>query len=201
LVKYCSVTNKTVFLCMLLRNAFLIIVGLFLLVLYSCDQPALYDEAAREAQLPKDVETIANYVTSKGLAFAKDPSGISYRIERKGTGSVVLGEDDTVMVTFEGRLIPSDSLVEVAVDSAKLVVSSMIAGWKTGLRIVPLGSTNSVQPGGNIQLLIPSTLAYINREVYTTINPALGIYVGKIPANSCLSYNIQILKIYKKKIP
>jgi hypothetical protein len=36
--------------------------------------------------------------------------------------------------------------------------------------------------------------------VYTTINHSLGIYVGKIPPNSCLNYNIQILKIYKKKI-
>jgi FKBP-type peptidyl-prolyl cis-trans isomerase FkpA len=182
---------------MLLKNAFFIVSAFFLLVLYSCEKPVEYDDAVRDAQLAKDLDSIDAFVARKKLTVLKDPSGIAYKIINRGSGTVVLGDLDTVLVTYTGRLL-NDSLVEVSADTTSLAIGSLPPGWKIGLKIVPPGSPNNIQAGGTIQLIVPSTLAYINRPVYTTINHALGIYVGIIPPNSVLNYSITILRIDKE---
>jgi len=183
---------------MLLRNAFFLFFGLFLLVLVSCEKPVDY-ETIKAAQLAKDLDSIDAFVARKKLTVLKDPSGIAYKIENRGSGTILLEDLDTILVTYTGRLL-NDSLVEISADTTSLVVGSLPPGWKIGLKIVPPNYPHSVQAGGTIQLIIPSTLAYINRPSYTTVNHALGIYVNIIPPNSVLNYNIQILKIGKLKV-
>jgi len=178
---------------MLLKNALLLAIAFFSLVLCSCDKPATYD---REVQLAKDIDSIAKFVTAKNLTVVKEPNGISYQVLRRGSGVLIIEDADTVLINYRGRLISNDSLVEAA-DSSLLVVGDMPAGINYGLKIKNAGLPNGLQRGGEIRLLIPSTLAYTDKIVFTTINPTLGVYTGKIPANSSLDYSFQILNINK----
>jgi FKBP-type peptidyl-prolyl cis-trans isomerase len=181
---------------MLLKNALLLAVAFFSLVLCSCDKPVLYDDEARSAQLAKDIDSIAKFVAAKDLTVVKEPNGLSYQVLRRGSGVLIIEDTDTILINYRGRLIANDSLVEAA-DSTFLVVGDMPAGIKYGLKVKPPGLPNGLQRGGEIRLLIPSTLAYTNKIVFTTLNPTLGIYTGKIPANSSLDYSFQILNINK----
>ena len=197
-VKNCSIPNKRVFLCMLLKNAVLLAVGFFSLVLFACGKFETYD---KETQFNIDVDSIARFVAKLTRDKpVKDASGVYYHLTRKGTlTDVVLEDADTIALTYTGRLLSGDT-VERSVDTVRLVVSGLTEGLRKGLKIIPAGSEKSiVQGGGVIRLIIPSTLAYINRKVYTARDTSLGIRLAFIPPNSNLDYTIQLLNIYKKK--
>ena len=181
---------------MLLKNAVLLAGGFFSLVLFACGKFEAYD---KEAQFILDVDSIARFVAQNKINVVKDGSGIFYHVIRQGTLTRFQLEDtDTIALTYTGRLLSGDT-VERSVDTVKLVVAGLTEGLKKGLKIVPAGAEFSVQGGGQTRLIVPSTLAYINRPVYTRRDTALGIRLAIIPPNSNLDYTIQLLNIYKKK--
>jgi len=193
-VKNCSIPNKRVFLCMLLKNAVLLAVGFFSLVLCACGKFEAYD---RETQFNLDVDSIARFVANLTKDKpVKDASGIYYHVIRPGTGAKMVEDADTVRMTYVGRLLSGDT-VERSRDTARLVVSGLTEGLQKGLKIIPAGTTKNIQAGGQIRLIIPSTLAYINRKVYTARDTSLGIRLAFIPPNSNLDYTIQLIDILK----
>ncbi|MGZ6208513.1 MAG: FKBP-type peptidyl-prolyl cis-trans isomerase N-terminal domain-containing protein [Syntrophales bacterium] len=81
------------------------------------------------------------------------PSGLQYKIIKKGTGKTPV-ETDTVECQYRGTLIDGkefDSSYRTG-QKATFKVSGVIAGWREALKLMPVGS--------KWQLFIPPELAY-----------------------------------------
>lgn len=114
----------------------------------------------------------ANYAKQKGVKSTK--SGILYRIEREGSGSVVK-PSDIVKVNYKGTLINGkvfDSSYERG-QPIEFRLDNLIPGWIEG---IPL-----IKDGGKIELVIPPELAYGKNGS------------SSIPPNSTLIFDIELL--------
>lgn len=157
----------------MLKNALFIACAILCVVMSSCGEVVEYD---RDTQLQLDIDSIQRFVTQYKVNATNDGSGLFFEILRKGDSIVTIDEKDTLMVSYTGKLL-NGILVERA-DSAKLTFSSLTDGWKRGLvKITP--------DSGIIRLIIPSTMAYTNKQV------------GEIPPNSNLDYLINFKRLNK----
>jgi FKBP-type peptidyl-prolyl cis-trans isomerase len=96
-----------------------------------------------------------------------------------GTGAEVK-PGDTVTVNYTGALAKDGTIFESSLDSGQTAtfgLDQVIAGWKEGLP--------GMKVGGTRRLLIPASLAYGSQSN------------AKIPANSDLVFNVQLIKIGK----
>jgi FKBP-type peptidyl-prolyl cis-trans isomerase FkpA len=166
-------------LCNMLKNAVLAMCFVLCLALFSCAKEEIYD---RNAQLQLDIDSISRFVTMNKIPATNDGSGLFVQILVPGSG---MGKDtiagvDSVTITYSGRLL-NGALIENPALPVSLVYSGLIEGWKRGLK--------KIQPGGQIRLIIPSTMAYTDKRV------------GIIPPNSNLDYTIGLLRVSKIKAP
>lgn len=134
--------------------------------------PCGYKAPATEIQQVKD------YLAANNLAATEHCSGLFYRIENAGTG-MNPGPCNVVDALYKGMLTNGEVFDN---RTAQFGLSEVIAGWTIG---VPL-----IKQGGRIVLYIPPSLAYANREVRD------GSGALKIPANSMLIFEIDLLKVY-----
>jgi FKBP-type peptidyl-prolyl cis-trans isomerase FklB len=107
------------------------------------------------------------------------PSGLQYQVMKAGTGPMPK-ETDTVSVHYHGTLIDGtvfDSSVEKG-QPIEWPVNQFVKGWTEALQLMPVGS--------KWKLWVPSNLGYGDR--------AQG---PKIPANSTLIFEIELLGIKK----
>lgn len=117
---------------------------------------------------------LAQYKGQKGVQAL--PSGVLYKILKEGAGRKPL-ESDMVEVNYRGALINGTEFdATEAGRSANLKVSSLIAGWKQALSMMPVGS--------KWQIVIPSQMAYGERGVGTEIGP-----------NEVLVFDLELLAI------
>lgn len=158
----------------MLKNAVLPACLFFCMVLISCAKEATYDRAA---QLQMDVDSINKFIVTNKIAAKDDGTGLFYQVLAQGKGSIKIDSLDTLSVTYTGRLL-NGAIIDSETIPVNLVYSAMIQGWKKGLV--------KIQPGGQIRLIIPSVMAYTNKQV------------GLIPPNSSLDYLINLIKISKK---
>jgi len=108
------------------------------------------------------------------------PSGLQYEVITMGTGPKPT-EADQVKVHYTGTLIDGevfDSSVERG-EPAIFGVGQVIRGWVEGLQLMPTGS--------KWKLFIPGDLAY---------GPSGGPG-GKIPGNSTLIFEVELIEIVK----
>ena len=108
------------------------------------------------------------------------PSGLQFKVLTPGAGPVP-GSNDTVKTHYRGSLIDGtmfDSSYERDAPST-FPVQAVIKGWREALQLMPVGS--------KWQLFIPANLAYGERAV----GP-------KIPANSVLLFDVELLAIESK---
>lgn len=131
------------------------------------------------AQLQKayDYQVIQNYMTAQSLTGYTLDSGVYYKIQTQGTGTVPINDNTTAEVTLNGRLL--DNYVfsqEIGADSTSYVINDLIPGISRTLK------AHAVQ-GTVISMLIPSYLGY-------GIQGQTGI-----PANSCLRYEFTIQSV------
>ncbi|MBD2811416.1 FKBP-type peptidyl-prolyl cis-trans isomerase [Xenorhabdus sp. Vera] len=113
---------------------------------------------------------------AKQAGVVETKSGLLYKIEKEGTGKAPK-ETDTVVVNYKGSLIDGqvfDSSYERK-EPLSIRLDSVIPGWKEGLQ--------NVKKGGKITLVIPPKLAYDQASL------------PKIPANSTLVFNVELLDI------
>ncbi|NOS91975.1 MAG: hypothetical protein HOP30_08635 [Cyclobacteriaceae bacterium] len=129
-----------------------------------------------EDQLIKDREAINTYLLSKGITAATDPDdyGVRYNITSVGTGVAPI-VDDSIMVNYTSKLMPSETQIEKTTAPAKFLLGRLIPGWQIGLPLVKEGS--------KVTLYIPSGWAY----------GANGY--GGIPGNTNLIFEIELLKV------
>ncbi|MEI6190699.1 MAG: FKBP-type peptidyl-prolyl cis-trans isomerase [Chitinophagia bacterium] len=88
------------------------------------------------------------YAKSNNITYTEDPSGILYQIITPGTGAKP-SLSNTITVTYVGQLMNGNQF-----DAGTITypLSSLITGWQKGLPLIGVG--------GEIKLLIPSTLGY-----------------------------------------
>jgi FKBP-type peptidyl-prolyl cis-trans isomerase FkpA len=178
MVKNCSIPNKRLFLCIMLKNKILLVAVAFAGIISSCSKDTPYDKSA---QFKIDSALIEKYIANNGIKDVKKEKGVFYKIVNQGTGTDQIDLTDTLALFYDGRVLGAvkafDSVATVTPRS--FVLKDVILGWQIG---VPL-----IKNGGRIRLIIPSTLAYIDRPI------------GPIPANSILDFNININQVTKKK--
>jgi len=128
------------------------------------------NKAAGEAFLMKNKK-------NKGVVTL--PSGLQYKIIKKGTGPKP-SADDEVTVNYVGTLINGTEF-----DSSKphqpitFGVKQVIAGWTEALQLMPMGSI--------WMLYIPSELAYQDQSVPPFISP-----------NSTLIFKVELVGVQNK---
>jgi FKBP-type peptidyl-prolyl cis-trans isomerase FklB len=135
----------------------------------------------RESQKAEGIKNLA-----KGLAFLEAnktkkgvkvlPSGLQYKIIKKGTGKIPTVAD-RVRTHYRGRLI-NGTVFDSSYESnqpAEFPVRGVIKGWTEALQLM--------KEGGKWELYIPANLAYGERAR------------SKIPANSALIFEIELLEV------
>ena len=114
--------------------------------------------------------------------FTKMPSGIMYKIVKKGTGDKPVN-GETLTVNYSGYLLVDGKKVGLKFDSSfdrnqpfnfKLGTRMVIPGWEISLADMKVGETRIV--------VLPSKQAYGNRAT------------ASIPADSTLIFEITLIK-------
>jgi FKBP-type peptidyl-prolyl cis-trans isomerase FklB len=109
----------------------------------------------------KGDEFLAEYKTQKDVLAL--PNGVLYKVIKEGDGRKPL-ESDMVEVNYRGALINGVEFDATEPGHpANLKVSSLIAGWKQALSMMPTGS--------KWHIVIPPQLAYGERGVGSDIGP------------------------------
>jgi FKBP-type peptidyl-prolyl cis-trans isomerase FklB len=117
---------------------------------------------------------LADYQSQKGVLAL--PNGVLYKVLREGLGKKPI-ESDTVEVNYRGALTSGVEFdATEAGKPASLKVSSLIAGWKQSLSMMPVGS--------KWQIVVPAALAYGERGVGNDIGP-----------NEVLVFDVELLAI------
>lgn len=117
---------------------------------------------------------LADYKAQKEVQAL--PNGVLYKILKAGDGRKPL-ESDMVEVNYRGTLTNGTEFDATAPGHpANLKISSLIAGWKTALTMMPAGS--------KWHLVIPAELAYGERGVGADIGP-----------NEVLVFDVELLAI------
>lgn len=126
------------------------------------------------SQAQQDENTINKYISDNHLNATATGSGLHYVISTQGTG-IQPNANSTVTVQYDGLLIDGSIFDQSTAAGATFPLTGVIKGWQEG---IPL-----FKKGGKGILLIPSALGYGSQAV------------GKIPANSVLIFNIQLLDV------
>ena len=120
---------------------------------------------------------VAENVKKEGVVTL--PSGLQYKILKKGDGKIPT-LDDRVVCNYRGTLVDGTEI-----DSsyrrnqpATLPVKSVIAGWSQALQLMPVGS--------KWQIFIPPQLAYGEK------------IVGGIGPNAMLIFEVELISIQDK---
>lgn len=137
----------------------------------------------------KEASKQAEVNIEKGKKFLEDnkskdgvkttESGLQYKVIEEGTGEASPSKEDTVSVHYVGTLLDGtefDSSIKRE-KPIELKVNGVIPGWTEALQLMKKGS--------KWKLFIPSDLAYGERAA------------GKIPANSTLIFEVELLDIKK----
>lgn len=102
--------------------------------------------------------------------------GLFYKIIKEGNGATV-SINDTLIVNYKGQLLNGFVFDENKDKPVTFPLKRLIKGWQIGLPLC--------KQGGKIRLIIPSSLAYSIRNS------------AKIPPNSVLIFDIEVLEIKK----
>lgn len=122
--------------------------------------------------------TIRKYMELNTLTgFTKTTSGLYYKISEPGTGSPIT-IDSTVTVEYTGKFFNGKVFDKaVAGSPLSLKLSDFIEAWKEA---IPL-----IKQGGNIQMIVPSALAY---GIQGDSNRGM-------PPFSCLDFTVKVTDV------
>lgn len=132
------------------------------------------DKYDAEKQAKIDDALIVDYIAKNGIVAVKHNSGLYYQIISSGAGATVTTAN-TVSVDYEGRLL-NGTVFEKSDKTISFPLNRVILGWQIGIP--------QIKKGGEIRLIIPSTLAYEN----TSPSPS-------IPKNSVLDFTVKLVNV------
>jgi FKBP-type peptidyl-prolyl cis-trans isomerase FkpA len=144
--------------------------SLLLVIAISCKKEDVTDYG------PIDKKIIEDYLAEKGVTNAQSTSSGLYYIIQKPGGDVHPTITSSITVNYQGYL--TDGTLFDSSPAGKPYtsdLSNLVAGWQEGLPLIGVG--------GKITLLCPSALGYGSTPY------------GKIPANSVILFNIELVKI------
>lgn len=126
-------------------------------------------------QVKADEEIIAKYIADHNLNAKATGSGLYYVIETQGNGTQP-ASNSSVRVNYKGYLTNGNVFDQSKAGGFSTKLTQVIKGWQEGIPYF--------KAGGKGILLIPSALGYGNQAQ------------GKIPANSVLIFDIELLDVF-----
>lgn len=146
----------------------------------SGERPAadLYKNADSVLESKKENAIILGAIKNGQYDTTGSANGVYYKIVQDGSGDYVAA-DDTVIVKYRGQLLNGGIFDETREKPATFPLKRLIKGWQVGLPYC--------RAGGKIRLIIPSHMAYSIRNS------------GKIPPNSILVFDVEVLEIKKHR--
>jgi FKBP-type peptidyl-prolyl cis-trans isomerase len=125
-------------------------------------------------------EFLAKNKTAEGVKTTA--SGLQYIVEKEGTGATPK-ESDMVKVHYKGTLLNGEEFDSsyARKEPAEFPVGGVIKGWGEALQLMKVG--------GKYKLFVPPELAYGDKSG------------GKIPPNSLLIFEVELLDVVKAKAP
>ena len=116
-------------------------------------------------------DQMTSYAAKNNITYVSDPSGVLYQIITAGNSNKPR-LTSTITVTYTGKLMNDKTF-----DSGTITypLNNLIAGWQIALPLVG--------EGGQIKILIPSSLGYGSSGS------------GSIPGNSPLYFDVSLSKV------
>lgn len=139
---------------------------------YLSNKEAKIAEERNKATVATGNKFRADYKKQSGVK--ETASGLLYKIEKVGEGSSPKAED-TVKVHYKGTL-PDGTVFDSSYERGKPIefqLNQLIPGW---IEAIPM-----LKKGGKMEIVVPPALGYGERAA------------GKIPANSTLKFEIELL--------
>jgi FKBP-type peptidyl-prolyl cis-trans isomerase FkpA len=109
---------------------------------------------------------ITDYATANGITATKHSSGLYYEVINPGSGPMP-GIASTVFVTYVGKRLDG-SVFDQSTTPVSFPLKDLIQGWQIGLPLI--------KKGGEIKLIIPSSLAYGCTGSKNVISPNSVVY-------------------------
>ncbi len=116
--------------------------------------------------------------TNNLTGYQKAPSGLYYKINKAGTGTVPITDNTTVNINFVGYLLNGTIFDQYVTANNATGTSFELPNMVLGVRE---GAKNYCTTGADISLLMPSRLGYGKSEA------------GKIVPNSCIRFDMVIV--------
>jgi FKBP-type peptidyl-prolyl cis-trans isomerase FkpA len=127
------------------------------------------------APVSSEEPAIIAYASANGITTTRHSSGLYYEIISPGGGGVTPSVNSKVFVTYTGKLLDGSVFDQQAnADKTGWVLGTLIAGWQIGLPLI--------HKGGEIKLIVPSSLAY-------------GCANGPLPPNSILYFDVHLVDV------
>jgi FKBP-type peptidyl-prolyl cis-trans isomerase len=154
--------------------------AILLLLVVSCKKTETQDVVDYG---PIDKKIIQDYLKEKGVTNADSTaSGLYYIIQKPGD-AIHPTINSTVTAKYEGYLTDG-TLFDASYlhgGASEFALTQVVAAWQEGLQLIGAG--------GKITLLCPSALGYG------------AVASGKIPANSVILFNVELVSIKEVIVP
>ena len=153
-----------------------IVLPLFLVSLLFSGVSCLKESTACTPKTPaSEAAQMQAYCAGNGITPTIHPSGLFYQIINPGSGATA-SANSTIYITYVGKLADG-TVFDQQSNSASTgwPLNQLIEGWRVG---IPL-----IQKGGQIKLVVPSSMAY-----------GCSGY-GSIPGNAILFFDITLVNV------
>lgn len=165
----------------MLKSRILFVAFIAVCFFTACKNDPPYSE---DAQASIDDGLIKAYLDSNKITdMQKGPKGIYYKIitADPGTDPRTVLLQDSLKIHYVAKLMANQVLYDSTatndtLNATKFLLRDAIVGWQLG---IPL-----TKKGGRIRLIVPSPLAYQNRQINTIVK-----------ANSILDFDIQLISV------
>jgi len=157
-----------------MKTFFLVILGGVILFSQTGCLKSSSSQSCTPAPVSSEEPAIIAYASANGINTTRHSSGLYYEIISPGKG-VAPSVNSKVFVTYTGKLLDGRVFDQQAnADQTGWVLGTLIAGWQIGLPLI--------HKGGEIKLIVPSSLAY-------------GCGNGPLPANSILYFDVHLVDV------
>jgi FKBP-type peptidyl-prolyl cis-trans isomerase FkpA len=157
-----------------MKTFFLVFLGSVILVSQTGCLKSSSSQSGTPASVSSEEPAIIAYASANGINTTRHSSGLYYEIISPGNGATP-SANSKVFVTYTGLLLDGRVFDQQAdANQTGWVLGSLIAGWQIGLPLI--------QKGGEIKLIVPSSLAY-------------GCGNGALPPNSILYFDVHLVDV------
>lgn len=109
------------------------------------------DDSCTEKTVQSEEGAMQSYAATNGITATRHSSGIYYQIITAGDPTKMPTLSSTVSAKYTGKLMDG-TVFDSSTTPVSFPLSGVIAGWQLGLPLIG--------KGGQIKLIIPSSLAY-----------------------------------------